>query len=51
MREAYLEYPFLEDFFKDKDLETIEEFNTNSGFCTDVFDLCNFIPPYTISNY
>lgn len=50
MREAYLKYPFLEDFFKDKDLETIEEFNTGSGFCTDVFDLCYFIPPHTVSN-
>ena len=50
MREAYLKYPFLEDFFKDKDLETIEEFNTDYGFCTDVFDLCELIPTSTVSN-
>ena len=50
MREAYLNYPFLENFFKDKDLETIEEFNTDCGFCTDVFDLCELIPTSTVSN-
>lgn len=50
MKEAYLKYPFLEDFFKDKDLETIVGFNTNCGFCTDVFDLCEFIPPSTVRN-
>ena len=50
MKEAYLKYPFLEDFFKGKDLETIEDFNTDFGFCTDTFDLCELIAPSTVSN-
>ena len=50
MKEAYLKYSFLEDFFKDKDLETIEDFNTDYGFCTDTFNLCEFIPNSTVSN-
>lgn len=50
IREAYLQYPFLEDYFKNKDLEYLECFNTNYGFCTDKFGLCEHIPASTVSN-
>ena len=50
IKEAYLQYPFLENFFKDKELGYLEEFNTEYGFCTDRFDLCGHIPASTVSN-
>ena len=50
IKEAYLKYPFLENFFKDKELGYLEEFNTEYGFCTDRFDLCGHIPASTVSN-
>lgn len=50
IREAYIKYPFLEDYFKDKDLKYLEEFNREAGFCTDTFTLCNLIPASTVSN-
>ena len=43
-QEAYTKYPFLEDYFKNKDIEEIEEFINEYGFCTDWFDICEFIP-------
>lgn len=50
IREAYIKYPFLEDYFKDKDLKYLEEFNTECGFCTDKFGLCTHLDPSTVSN-
>ena len=50
IREAYLKYPFLEDYFKNKDLEYLECFNNSNGFCTDKFTLCEFVPAGTVSN-
>ena len=50
IKEAYTKYPFLEEFFKDKDLQYLEDFNTDCGFCTDSFNLCNYIPASTVSN-
>lgn len=50
IREAYNKYPFLEDYFKDKDLKYLEEFNTECGFCTDKFGLCTHLDPSTVSN-
>ena len=50
IKEAYTKYPFLEKYFKDKELSYLEEFNTDSGFCTDSLDLCNYIPASTVSN-
>ena len=43
-KEAYTKYPFLEDYFKNKDIEDIEEFIYNYGFCTDWFEICEYIP-------
>ena len=50
IKEAYIKYPFLEEYFKDKDLQYLEEFNTYNGFCTDNFGLCEVIPASTVSN-
>lgn len=50
IREAYLKYPFLEEYFKNKPLEELEEFNTEYGFCTDTFTVCEFIPAGKVSN-
>ena len=50
IREAYLKYPFLEDIFKNKELEDLEMFNKYCGFCTDRFEVCEFIPASTVSN-
>ena len=50
IREAYIKYPFLEEYFKDKDLKYLEEFNTECGFCTDKFGLCTHLDPSTVSN-
>ena len=45
-----MKYPFLEDYFKDKDLEYLEDFNTEYGFCTDRFNLCSHLEPSTVGN-
>ena len=50
MQEAYTKYPFLEDYFKNKELGYLEEFNTEYGFCTDRFGLCSHLPASTVSN-
>ena len=50
IKEAYTKYPFLEEYFKDKELSYLEEFNTDSGFCTDSLELCNYLPASTVSN-
>lgn len=50
IREAYIKYPFLEEYFKDKELEYLERFNMECGFCTDKFSLCDLIPENTVSN-
>jgi len=50
IREAYLKYPFLEDYFKNKELGYLEDFNTEYGFCTDRFGLCSHLQPSTVSN-
>lgn len=50
MKEAYINYPYLEDYFKDKPLEEIENFNREYGFCTDTFTLCEYIPAGKVSN-
>lgn len=50
IKEAYTKYPFLEEYFKNKDLEYLECFNNSMGFCTDSFRLCEFIPASTVSN-
>lgn len=50
IKEAYIKYPFLEDYFKNKDLEYLECFNNNNGFCTDCFRLCEYIPPSIVSD-
>lgn len=49
-KEAYTKYPFLEDYFKNKDIEEIEDFIYNYGFCTDLFEVCEFIPAGKVSN-
>lgn len=50
IREAYIKHPFLEDYFKNKDLTYLEIFNKEYGFCTDKFSLCEQIPASTVSN-
>lgn len=50
IKEAYQEYPFLEDYFKDKDLSFLEKFNKEYGFCTDKFGLCRHLEASTVSN-
>lgn len=50
IREAYIKYPFLENYFKNRSLEYLECFNNDNGFCTDSFNLCEFIPAGTVSN-
>ena len=50
IQEAYIKYPFLEDYFKNKDLEDLEDFNNNYGFCTDTFTLCDLIPASKVKN-
>ena len=50
IKEAYLKYPFLEDYFKDKPLEYLEEFNQSKGFCMDKFSLCKYIPNSTVKD-
>lgn len=50
IREAYIKYPFLENYFKNKELGFLEEFNTEYGFCTDRFGLCSHLKPSTVSN-
>ena len=50
IREAYIKYPFLEDYFKNKELGYLEDFNTGYGFCTDRFGLCSHLETSTVSN-
>ena len=42
--EAIDDYPFLEDYFKDKPYEYVKEFINLNGFCTSCFRLCKKIP-------
>ena len=50
IKEAYLKYPFLEEYFENKDLQYLEDFNTSYGFCTDRFGLCGHLEGSTVSN-
>ena len=50
MKEAYTKYPFLENYFKNKELGYLEDFNTEYGFCTDRFGLCSHLETSTVSN-
>ena len=50
IKEAYLKYPYLENYFKSKPLEYLERFNNSDGFCTDGFCLCHIIEAGTVSN-
>lgn len=50
IKEAYIKYPFLEEYFKNKELGYLEDFNTEYGFCTDRFGLCSHLKPSTVSN-
>lgn len=50
IQEAYIKYPFLEEYFKDKELGYLEDFNTDYGFCTDRFGLCSHLAGSTVSN-
>lgn len=49
VREAFIKYPFLERYFNNKELEDLEDFNEEYGFCLDRFDLCGYIRPCTVS--
>ena len=50
IKEAYLKYPYLENYFKSKPLEYLERFNNSDGFCTDGFCLCQMVEAGTVSN-
>lgn len=50
VKEAYTKYPFLEEYFKDKELGYLEDFTNSYGFCTDRFGLCSHLEPSTVSN-
>lgn len=50
IREAYIKYPYLENYFKSKPLEYLERFNNKDGFCTDGFCLCHNLEAGTVSN-
>lgn len=50
IREAYIKYPYLENYFKSKPLEYLERFNNKEGFCTDGFCLCKMLEAGTVSN-
>lgn len=50
IKEAYLKYPYLENYFKSKPLEYLEKFNNEEGFCTDGFCLCHLLEAGTVSN-
>lgn len=50
VKDCYTKYPFLEDYFKDKDLAYLEEFTNGYGFCTDRFGLCSHLQTSTVSN-
>lgn len=43
-------YPFLETYFKTRDLIEIENFLNYNGFCTDCFKLCDNIKPCHVGN-
>lgn len=47
--ECYMQFPFLEQYFKNKKLEELESFNSSKGFCLDKFGLCEYIPNSTVS--
>ena len=44
------EYPFLEDYFRSRDLIAIDKFLNKDGFCTDCFRLCNKINPGIVTD-
>lgn len=44
------QYPYLEQYFKTRDLIAIEEFLQVKGFCTDCFKLCNKIKAEHVGN-
>ena len=44
------EYPFLEDYFRSRDLIAIDRFLNKDGFCTDCFMLCPKINPGIVTN-
>ena len=50
VKEAYTKYPFLEEYFKDKELGYLEDFTNGYGFCTDRFGLCSHLETSTVSN-
>ena len=50
IREAYIKYPYLENYFKSKPLEYLERFNSQDGFCLDGFCLCHLLDAGTVSN-
>lgn len=50
IREAYIKYPYLENYFKSKPLEYLERFNSQEGFCLDGFCLCKMLEAGTVSN-
>ena len=50
VKEAYTKYPFLEEYFKDKELGYLEDFTNSYGFCTDRFGLCSHLETSTVSN-
>lgn len=50
MQEAYQQYPYLEDYFKRRDLSYMETFTNSKGFCKDTFRLCPYIQAGTVSD-
>lgn len=50
IQEAYIKYPYLENYFKDRPLEYLERFNNKDGFCTDSFCLCKMLEAGTVKN-
>lgn len=50
VREAYIKWPFLEEYFQNKEIEDLEEFNEEGGFCLDRFGICTFVRPCTVTN-
>lgn len=46
----FKDYPFLETYFKTRDLLEIEDFLNNNGFCTDCFKICSKIKGGVIGN-
>lgn len=50
IQEAYIKYPYLENYFKNRPLEYLERFNNSDGFCLDGFCLCKMLEAGTVSN-